>query len=166
MNWNGAEPNNSGSNEHYAELFASGGNVGKWNDLPNNSLGYVVEYGGLATDPLLKLSSTKTLSIASFLAVEGMDVNVLKVTNGVQIKWSTRSEKNSDQFDVLFSTDGTNFSSLKSVPATGSINTGGNYQFLHTSPVQDWTMTGFGKLILMGEKHSAVSEPSIVQNYK
>lgn len=136
MNWNGAEPNNSGSNEHYAELFASGGNVGKWNDLPNNSLGYVVEYGGLATDPLLKLSSTKTLSIASFLAVEGMDVNVLKVTNGVQIKWSTRSEKNSDQFDVLFSTDGTNFSSLKSVPATGSINTGGNYQFLHTSPVQ------------------------------
>lgn len=136
MNWNGSEPNNSSSNEHYAELFASGGNVGKWNDLPNNSLAYVVEYGGLATDPLLQLSSTKTMAVSIFLAVEGMDLNVLKVANGVQIKWSTRSEKNSDKFDILFSTDGINFSSLKSVPATGSINSGGNYQFLHTSPVQ------------------------------
>ncbi len=38
-NWNGGEPNNSG-NEDYAQ-FVSGG---RWNDLPNTSLPYVLEF--------------------------------------------------------------------------------------------------------------------------
>lgn len=38
-NWNGGEPNNAG-NEDYAQ-FVSGG---KWNDLPNTSLPYVLEF--------------------------------------------------------------------------------------------------------------------------
>lgn len=135
-NWNPAEPNNSGNNEHYGELYSSGANPGKWNDLPNNNLGYVVEYGGLAADPLLELSSTKTLVVSSFLAVSGLELNATKVGNGVQLKWSTRSEKNSDRFEVLFSTDGSNFNSIRSVPATGSINSGGVYEFLHSTPNQ------------------------------
>ncbi|MAN58276.1 MAG: hypothetical protein CMC08_00390 [Flavobacteriaceae bacterium] len=48
-NWNTGEPNNSGSNEHYLQIFFA--NEGRWNDLPNSSLlGYIVEYGGLAGD--------------------------------------------------------------------------------------------------------------------
>ena len=39
VNWNGGEPNNSG-NEDYAQ-FVGGG---KWNDLPNASLPYVIEF--------------------------------------------------------------------------------------------------------------------------
>jgi hypothetical protein len=39
VNWNGGEPNNSG-NEDYAQ-FVGGG---KWNDLPNTSLPYVIEF--------------------------------------------------------------------------------------------------------------------------
>ena len=43
--WNGSEPNNSGSNEHYGEIYSSGASPGKWNDLPNSStLPFVVEY--------------------------------------------------------------------------------------------------------------------------
>lgn len=56
-NWNSGEPNNVG-NEHYGEVYSSGSTPGAWNDLPNGvSLGYVVEYGGLVTDPVQNISS-------------------------------------------------------------------------------------------------------------
>jgi hypothetical protein len=55
-NWNGGEPNNCCSGEHYAH-FLSGG---AWNDFPNSVsgtiAGYVVEYGGSAGDPTLHIS--------------------------------------------------------------------------------------------------------------
>src|SRR6056300_1403548 len=51
-NWNSGEPNNSGSSEHYLQLYSTGFLNGRWNDLPATSvLAYVVEYGGLASDP-------------------------------------------------------------------------------------------------------------------
>jgi len=43
-NWNPGEPNNAG-NEDYAQ-FVSGG---KWNDLPNTSLPYVIEFDYIVT---------------------------------------------------------------------------------------------------------------------
>jgi hypothetical protein len=40
--------------------------TGKWNDLPNNyNLGYVVEFGGMAGDPTVTLTYTRTLSIVA-----------------------------------------------------------------------------------------------------
>lgn len=66
-NWNGGEPNNSGG-EHYGEIYSSGSGVGKWNDLPDyytsSSLGYVVEYGGMAGDPLVLLQDSISLTIS------------------------------------------------------------------------------------------------------
>ncbi len=59
-NWNSGEPNNSGS-EHYGEIYSSGSTPGAWNDLPNVSLPYVVEYGGLATDPIQTISTSTTI---------------------------------------------------------------------------------------------------------
>ncbi len=62
--WNSGEPNNSDGNEHYAEIFSSGESQGRWNDLPNAwTLGFVVEYGGMAGDPVLQLSANKTVNI-------------------------------------------------------------------------------------------------------
>ena len=60
-NWNGGEPNNSGGAENWAQFFVGG----LWNDLPATStLGSVVEYGGLAGDPVLQLSGTKNLTVS------------------------------------------------------------------------------------------------------
>jgi hypothetical protein len=39
VNWNGGEPNNSG-NEDYAQFVGNG----QWNDLPNTTLPYVIEF--------------------------------------------------------------------------------------------------------------------------
>lgn len=53
----GAEPNNSGSSEHYLQLLVGG--TGNWNDLPNTStLPYVIEYGGAGGTALKQASTT------------------------------------------------------------------------------------------------------------
>jgi flagellin len=56
-NFASGEPNNSSSNEHYAQFYASNRttatingqtvSVSAWNDLANSSLGSIVEYGGV-----------------------------------------------------------------------------------------------------------------------
>ncbi len=59
--WNTGEPNNWGSGENFGEIYSSG--TGQWNDLgTGNSIGYVVEYGGLSTDPVQSISSNATIS--------------------------------------------------------------------------------------------------------
>lgn len=135
MNWNTNEPNNSGTNEHYAEIFASGGNVGKWNDLPNSSLlGYVVEYGGLAADPLLNLSAFRTMAVSTILPVTGMQLNAAKTNAGIQLEWTTFTEYNSSHFDILHSTDGIHFSKIAEMGAAGNSDSPLTYTWLHTNP--------------------------------
>jgi hypothetical protein len=54
-NWNGGEPNNS-NNEDYAQ-FVTGG---RWNDLPNVSLPYVLEFDYIVTTTAWVLEVTST----------------------------------------------------------------------------------------------------------
>jgi len=54
-NWNGGEPNDSGGNEDYLQMYSDSGT---WNDLPNTHAiigGYFIEYGGLGEDPTFVL---------------------------------------------------------------------------------------------------------------
>jgi gliding motility-associated-like protein len=71
--WNSNEPNQSGD-EDYAHITAPGvGIAGSWNDLADagnpsgdyQPKGYIVEYGGTPGDPILQLSASTTLTIAS-----------------------------------------------------------------------------------------------------
>ncbi|HEU4790106.1 MAG TPA: T9SS type B sorting domain-containing protein [Flavobacterium sp.] len=71
--WNTNEPNQAGD-EDYAHITAPGvGIAGSWNDLSNTGdisgnyqpKGYIVEYGGTAGDPILQLSASTTLTVAS-----------------------------------------------------------------------------------------------------
>lgn len=133
MNWNGLEPNNSGSNEHYGEIYASASNPGKWNDLSNaSSLGYVVEYGGLSTDPMLQLSANRTVSITAVLPVSGLQLNAEVKNTAVQLSWSTLTEENTDHYEVLHSTDGINYKKVADVTAAGTSTVTSYYQWLHT----------------------------------
>ncbi|WP_116796132.1 T9SS type B sorting domain-containing protein [Flavobacterium sp. 103] len=76
--WNSGEPNQAGD-EDYAHITAPGvGIAGSWNDLANagspsgdyQPKGYIVEYGGTAGDPVLQLSASTTLSIASITSTK------------------------------------------------------------------------------------------------
>ncbi|MGB3607144.1 T9SS type B sorting domain-containing protein [Psychroserpens sp.] len=71
--WNTNEPNNVG-NEDYAHITdPSIGNLGSWNDLPNQGdtangpnnpyfpKGYLVEFGGMPNDPVLNLSASTSI---------------------------------------------------------------------------------------------------------
>lgn len=70
------EPNNTGGTERYAHIIgnsAVGGDaaLGRWNDLANDSSnagaftpnGYIVEYGGLDGDPIIKISASVTVYV-------------------------------------------------------------------------------------------------------
>ncbi|MBS1633030.1 MAG: T9SS type A sorting domain-containing protein, partial [Bacteroidetes bacterium] len=134
MNWNTGEPNNSGG-EHYGEIYASGSNPGKWNDLPNSSsLGYIVEYGGLASDPLLYLAASRTISISQILPITGLQFTASKENGGVLLKWSTNTETNTDRFEVEYSSDGINFNRVAQIQASGNSNTPKFYEWVHVNP--------------------------------
>lgn len=69
--WNSGEPNSAGD-EDYAHVTAPGvGILGSWNDLSNTGetsgdyqpKGYIVEYGGTTSDPILQISTSTTLTI-------------------------------------------------------------------------------------------------------
>jgi gliding motility-associated-like protein len=76
--WNSGEPNQAGD-EDYAHITAPGvGIAGSWNDLKDagdasgnfQPKGYIVEYGGTAGDPILQLSASTTLTIASITSTK------------------------------------------------------------------------------------------------
>jgi len=120
-NWNTGEPNNSSTNENYGEIYASASSPGKWNDLKGDgSLQYVVEYGGLPTDPLVYLSSNTIVYNNSIVPVTGLEFNAEKAERVVQLKWSTEMEYNCDHFDILQGTDGTTFKKIAELPGHGN----------------------------------------------
>lgn len=73
-NWNPGEPNNAG-NEDYAQ-FVSGG---RWNDLPNVSLPYVIEFDYIVTTSPWMLDTTV---LTNFIG----DYSILRPTNP-SIEW-------------------------------------------------------------------------------
>lgn len=76
--WNTGEPNQYlGANEDYAHITASGvGITGSWNDLTITGdssgdyqpKGYIVEYGGMPGDPVLKISASTNIAIPTILS--------------------------------------------------------------------------------------------------
>jgi hypothetical protein len=67
MYWNSGEPNNSGT-ENFGEIYSTGTFPGKWNDLQGGVFtlsGYVVEYGGMAGDPVIVLNASKNVDVVS-----------------------------------------------------------------------------------------------------
>ena len=58
-NWNGGEPNNS-NNEDYAQFV----NGGRWNDLPNVSLPYVLEFDYIVTFTPWEIAATSVTDLS------------------------------------------------------------------------------------------------------
>lgn len=161
-NWNVGEPNNSGT-ENYGEIYASGTNLGKWNDLNGTqSLAYVVEYGGLSTDPVLTLTANKTIANNSILPVTGLELTVQPAGKQVAVKWTTLTEINCERFDVLHSVDGVTFQRIGSVRGARSTDIKQYYQFMHDAPVAGNNFYRLQQFDIDGNfKYSAVRQISM-----
>lgn len=100
--WNTGEPNNQGGSENYAHVTAPGvGLTGSWNDLSDTGStsgdyqpkGYIVEYGGMPGDPILQISTSTLLTIASITSSNGAvrcgsgTVNLQAVSNTGTVNW-------------------------------------------------------------------------------
>ena len=82
------EPNNTDGTERYAHIIGNtkiGGltaqGLGYWNDLTNDSsnagdfapLGYIVEYGGLSTDPIIQISASVKVYVPALNNLRQLD---------------------------------------------------------------------------------------------
>ncbi len=65
----------------------------------------------------------------SSLAVELLDFQGKTVKNGVDLTWTTASEKNNDYYTIERSTDGTTFEAVGKVKGNGTTTVTNNYQF-------------------------------------
>lgn len=98
--WNTGEPNNQGE-EDYAHITAPGvGIPGSWNDLTLNGgqgdfspKGYIVEYGGMPGDPILQISASTSITVASIVSTSpgsrcgGGPVTLQGVASGSAVFW-------------------------------------------------------------------------------
>lgn len=135
-NWNTGEPNNYSNNENFGEIYASGSAPGKWNDLNGTgNLMYVVEYGGLSSDPMISLSANTVIVNNSILPVTGLDFNAHLAPDAIDLKWSTVTEVNCDYFDVLHSADGIVYKKIATLKGHGTTDEKQKYQYVHRSPV-------------------------------
>ena len=78
------------------------------------------------------------LSVLPFtiLPVTLLNFDATKQGKDVLLSWKTAQETNSKNFNVQYSKDGTNWSSIGIVNAAGNSSTTKNYSFLHTTPVK------------------------------
>lgn len=63
--------------------------------------------------------ASDSVIISSVLPVEMLDLNAKRVNDGVQVKWITASEENTDYFEVQYSKDGINYQIADVVEAKG-----------------------------------------------
>jgi gliding motility-associated-like protein len=133
--WNTNEPNQAGD-EDYAHITAPGvGIAGSWNDLSNTGntsgdyqpKGYIVEYGGTIGDPVLQLSASTTLTIASITSTK----SATRCDSGTVTLQATASSGTINWFDAA--TGGTNLGNGISF-TTPNINTTTNFYVETTTP--------------------------------
>jgi len=111
-------------------------------------------------------------SCAAALPVEWLDFQVSKDANkGVNLKWSTLSEINTDFFGIEHSTDGLRFSEIGQVEANGNSETQKNYGFYHNNIQKGWHYYRLRQVDLDGRidyssiKSIHLEEKSLVQIY-
>jgi hypothetical protein len=69
------------------------------------------------------------------LPISFTDVNAYQQGANVKVDWKVSNELNADHYEVEYSTNGTSFSKLGDVRATGNTNGTAAYSFLHLTPV-------------------------------
>ena len=81
------------------------------------------------------LTAAMGVTPGSPLPTSLLDFTAVKKLKVVDLNWQTSNEQNSSHFDVEFSKDGSEFTSIGKVNASGSSTTSKNYTLVHSTPV-------------------------------
>ncbi|MBD1942561.1 cadherin-like domain-containing protein [Coleofasciculus sp. FACHB-712] len=95
FNWVAGQPDNFGGTEHYAHFWINNA----WNDIFNTNTdqaGYVVEYGGLAGDPVLQPTGNRTLTVTAVNDAPVLSTNTLSITEGGTVTLSVANLSTTD----------------------------------------------------------------------
>jgi hypothetical protein len=90
---------------------------------------YDLPSGYTASITATEVSITKTA-----LPVELLSFSAKPNENGIQLDWTTASERNADRFDIEYSTDGLRFAKIGERQAAGTTQVEQQYDFLHENP--------------------------------
>lgn len=91
---------------------------GTWNDMSLNvSVGMVVEYGGMPTDPGIVLSASRVLTSLLILPVKDLAFQLKEKDNNVIINWTVNHEENVSHYNLLRSDEGNSFKKIGAVKA-------------------------------------------------
>ena len=132
--WNSGEPNNSGSTEHYGEIYSSGSSPGKWNDLPNSALlPYVVEYSDNGGTPTF----SKTIAISPVRKNDAPVNNAPSAIAGIQEDAVNNSGSLVSSFLSSTDVDGNSLG----IAVTATDNSHGTWQY-STDNGAIWTAFG------------------------
>jgi hypothetical protein len=120
--------NGSGGEESYAHVLspAFGDDKGYWNDLPNDggasieyqSKGYLVEYGGMPTDPALKIEVNIKVSVDTLPPVLPDSVNIAENTTPVLLP---TTDVDGSEITYSLTGNGADAAKFEIDPATGKV---------------------------------------------
>jgi hypothetical protein len=79
--------------------------------------------------------SSYTLNVLGILPLTWRSFTVTPRNNAAWLQWSTSSEQNTRDFNVQYSIDGRNWTTIGTVTAAGNSNSISNYSYVHTDPV-------------------------------
>jgi hypothetical protein len=147
--WHSAQPDNATPGEHYLDFW----NGDHWNDYPNvatgSIAGYVVEYGGMAGDPLLHISDNVTVGFAPLvrnLVATGTAVRWHSAATGGTLYTGTEVLVNGQHYYASQTINGVESSSRLDVIAnvlTVAAPTSGTHTPSQTQVVWNWnTVSG------------------------
>jgi hypothetical protein len=108
----------------------SGGAPGTWNDMPLNvSVGMMVEYGGLPTDPGIVLSASRILTNIVVLPVQNLALQLKEKGSSVIINWTVDHQQNVHHYNLL---RGDNASSLQKIAVVKALDKGSKAAYTYT----------------------------------
>lgn len=138
-----------------AFAYSNGHFVGAVNDVANNYQTYVIysNDGVSWTAAAINENTTINAVIAegdvfrlmgsgdgkitvsySLMAVHQLQFSAALVNHQSQLQWQTGSEQNTADFEVQYSTDGSNWITLNTVAAAGNSQSVKNYAYTHSNP--------------------------------
>jgi hypothetical protein len=145
---------NLGLTSNYILVYRSG-QTGAWTEIAaaNSVAGDQIVF----TNQTISLDGYYTLATKDFivspLPVELVSFDATLADRKVILNWKTASELNSNYFDVLRSNDGQNWSSIGTVPASGSSQITIDYSLVDASPLSGVSYYRLKQVDLNGDFH-------------